>query len=167
MNTLLNLLIAQGILGGFDVLWHHEHCFRLPQQPQAALEQKIHGLRELLYAVIFIGLAWKTWLGLWAIVLMAVLSIEVLLTAWDFVVEDQTRRLGASERITHLLLSMLGGVYLAYLIPVLVDWAQQPTQLATVDYGLRSWILTGLGGGVLFWAVRDFKSGLALSQLQR
>ncbi len=53
MTIVLYLLIFQAILGGFDVLWNHEYQEKLPQQPSAALEQKIHGVRELLYALVF------------------------------------------------------------------------------------------------------------------
>ena len=39
MNTLplvLNLIIAQGLMGAFDTLYHHELRAALPQQPSAA-----------------------------------------------------------------------------------------------------------------------------------
>lgn len=164
MNIVIYLLIFQGAFGGYDVLWHHEWKEKLPTQPTAALEQKIHGVRELFYAVIFIGLAWLAWHGIWAWILSGVMIIEVLLTAWDFVIEDKTRVLSATERVTHLVLSMTGGAYVALLIPVLLDWSYLPSCLAVVEYGFRSWILTILGIGVFIWGVRDFWSGLALSK---
>jgi len=54
MTIVLYLLIFQAILGGFDVLWNHEYQEKLPQKLSAALEQKIHGVRELLYALVFL-----------------------------------------------------------------------------------------------------------------
>src|SRR5688572_18720939 len=118
MDAVIWLLVFQGLLGGFDVMWNHEWKERLPGRPSAALEQKIHGVRELFYAVVFIGLAWYEWHGAWAWGFLGVLASEILLTAWDFVVEDRTRRLGATERVTHLVLSMTGGAYVALLLPV-------------------------------------------------
>lgn len=164
MNTIINLLIFQSVLGAYDVIWNHEWKERLPSKPSAALEQKIHGIRELFYAVMFIGLAWQLWQGFWAWIFFCVLVIEVVLTAWDFVTEDKTRVLSAPERVTHLILSMVGGAYIAFLIPVLLDWSNLPSGFVSVEYGLRSWILTLFGIGVFAWGVRDLISGLVLSK---
>lgn len=163
MEIVIYLLIFQGLLGGYDVLWNHEWKEKLPTKPTAALEQKIHGVRELFYAVVFLGLAWLSWNGIWAWVLFGVIMIEVLLTAWDFITEDKTRKLSPTERVTHLVLSMTGGAYVALLIPVLIEWSRLPSELAGVEYGLRSWVLTVLGVGVFVWGVRDLGSGVALS----
>ncbi len=165
MNIVIYILIFQGILGGYDVLWHHEWKEQLPTKPTAALEQKIHGLRELFYAVVFLGLAWFVWNGIWAWALFGVIVIEILLTAWDFVTEDKTRVLSPTERITHLLLSMTGGAYVAFLIPVLLDWSHMPTALIGIEYGFRSWVLSILGMGVFAWGLRDLWSGLALAKI--
>jgi hypothetical protein len=164
MDTVINLLIVQGILGGYDVLWNHEWKERLPSRPTAALEQKIHGVRELLYALIFFGLAWYAWKGLFAWMLAAILCVEIGLTAWDFVVEDQTRELGANERILHLILSITGGAYLAVLIPHWSVWVGSVSRLESVGYGFRSWILTVLALGVFAWGLRDLKSGFGSSR---
>ena len=163
MDWIIYILIFQGFLGGSDVIWNHEWKEKLPTKPSAALEQKIHGIRELLYAIIFIGLAWFTWIGFWASVLFGILIIEIMLTAWDFVVEDKTRMLSPTERITHLMLSMTGGAFVALIIPVLLDWWLHPSQLIWVEYGFKAWILTGLGIGAFAWGIRDFWSGLTLS----
>jgi len=64
------------------------------------------------------------------------------------------------------MLSMVGGAYVALLIPVLFDWSLQPSQLSWIDYGLGSWVLTGFGIGVFAWGIRDLWSGLGLSMLQ-
>lgn len=164
MKIVIYVLVFQGLLGAFDVLWNHEWKENLPSKLSANLEQKIHGLRELLYAVIFVGLAWFAWHGAWAWLLFGLLVIEVLLTAWDFVIEDQTRTLSPNERIIHLTLSMGGGAYVALLIPELWGWAQQPTAMVGADYGIGSWILSLLGVGVLGWGVRDYWSGMRLSK---
>lgn len=163
MEIVIYILIFQGFLGGYDVLWNHEFKEKLPTKPTAALEQKIHGVRELFYAVVFIGLAWLSWNGIWAWVLFGVIAIEIVLTAWDFVTEDKTRTLSPTERVTHLVLSMTGGAYVALLIPTLIEWSHFPSELAGVEYGVRSWILTVLGVGVFVWGVRDLRSSLALS----
>ena len=164
MKTVIYVLIFQGLLGCFDVMWNHEWKENLPSKPSAKLEQKIHGLRELLYAFIFIGLAWYAWHGIWAWLLFGLLVVEILLTAWDFVEEDKSRTLTPNERVIHLTLSMGGGAYVALLIPELMRWSQLPTAMHCVEYGMLSWILTLLGVGVFAWGVRDYWSGMKLSQ---
>ena len=163
MTIVLYLLIFQAILGGFDVLWNHEYREKLAQQPSAALEQKIHGVRELLYALVFFGLAGFEWHGYWAILLSVILVIEMLLTAWDFIIEDQTRRLSAVERTTHLILSINGGAYLALLVPLLWDWASRSPQLLAIDYGSLSTVLIFFGFAVLVCGIRDLIAGIRLS----
>jgi hypothetical protein len=164
MKTVIYVLIFQGLLGGFDVIWNHEWKENLPGKLSANLEQRIHGLRELFYAVIFIGLAWYSWDGFWAWIFFGLLVIEIFLTAWDFVIEDKTRTLSPNERVVHLMLSMGGGAYVALLIPELLHWSQQPSGLESVEYGILSWILTLLGFGVLGWGVRDYWSGVQLTK---
>ncbi len=166
MKTVLYLLICQGFLGCFDVFWNHEWKENLPGKLSAIQEQKIHGVRELLYAVIFIGLAWYSWHGYWAWAIFALLAIEIFLTAWDFIVEDKTRILSPNERVLHLMLSMGGGAYVTLLVPELLTWSHLPASLVGTDYGILSWILTLLGVGVFIWGVRDCWSGIQLSQLR-
>jgi phosphatidylglycerophosphate synthase len=120
-----------------------------------------------LYAVVFFGLAWYSWQGLWAWVFFMLIVVEILLTAWDFVVEDQTRKLSPIERITHLILSMNGGAYVGFLVPLFLIWSTLLGKLSPVNYGLSSLLLTALGTGVLAWSIRDLRSGIKLSKSNR
>ncbi|NJD07034.1 MAG: hypothetical protein FIA97_11130 [Methylococcaceae bacterium] len=159
MPTFLDLLVIQGCLGAYDVLWHHEWKECLPERPQAIREQKLHGVRELLYAVAFVGLAWWRWQGAAAWLLAGILAVEMLITGWDFVEEDRSRRLSPTERVTHLVLSMNGGAYLVLLYSHWLEWNRAATGFALVDYGIRSWLLTALGLGVFAWGLRDCRAG--------
>lgn len=162
IGTVLWLLVFQGALGALDVLWNHEWREQLPRRPGAALEQWIHGVRELLYAVVFAGLAWLEWRGAWAALLAAILVVEIALTAWDFVVEDRTRVLSPAERVTHLVLSMTGGAYVALLVPHLWAWFQLPGGLVARAPGVLSWILSVEAIGVFAWGCRDLASSYRL-----
>jgi phosphatidylglycerophosphate synthase len=164
MEIVLYLLIAQGLLGGFDVIWNHEWHEKLPSKPSASLEQVIHGIREILYSIVFLGLAWFRWQGLWAWVFIMLIVTEIVLTGWDFVVEDQTRKLSPTERIAHLILSMNGGAYVALLLPTLLNWVTLPDGLISIDYGNTSLWLSVLGIGVFCWGVRDLYSGIRLTK---
>ena len=99
MNThylALQLMALQGILGAFDTLYHHELTEALPGRRTARQELYIHALRALIYGALFIGLSSWAFHCVWAVVLLAVFAVEMGLTLWDFVVEDQTRLLPAT-----------------------------------------------------------------------
>lgn len=167
MISVIYLLIIQGVLGGFDSLFIHEIKERLAHKPGAVVELRLHAARELLYAVVFAGLGWFEWYGGFAYLMAAVLLIEVLITAWDFVEEDLSRRLSPVERVTHLILSIGYGAVLGLLAPILYHGSQQPSALVWVNYGMASWILTFYAVGVLAWAVRNLLASTGLSHQQR
>src|SRR5215468_11365577 len=133
--TLIALQMAMGL---FDILYHHELTERLAWRPSQHHELVLHAARNVIYAALFIVLGWFEPHGLWATLLIAVLATEVLITLMDFVEEDVSRKLPASERVTHTLLALNYGAILALLLPVLVGWASQQTAVAPVWYGLGS-----------------------------
>ncbi len=155
MNILLLMMTIQGCLGAFDTLYHHEFTERLPWKPQAGRELFIHGLRNLFYGIIFASLGWLAWGGALAWVFAAMLLGEIGLTLWDFVIEDQSRKLPASERITHTVLAINYGAILCLLTPELLRWATLPTGFHTETHGLWSWVMTLFAVGVWAWAVFD------------
>lgn len=164
LDLFINLMILQTLMGAFDTLYHHELVVALPQQAGARLELSIHSARALLYALVFAGLAWFEWHGLLIFAVIAIILTEILLTLWDFVIEDRSRLLPASERITHTLLAINGGATFILLAIALPDWYQQPTGLALVDYGWRSWFLSAAAVGITLSGLRD---GFAAWQVQR
>lgn len=155
MTTVLILLTIQGLVGAFDNLWHHEITEKLPTRPSARGELALHTIREFLYAATFLAIAWATWDGLWALALAAILAVEITVTLWDFVIEDQTRKLPPFERILHTLLAVNFGVILAFLAPVMIDWWASPTGVTAADYGMLSWIMSAFGAGVFLWGIYD------------
>jgi uncharacterized protein (TIGR01777 family) len=159
MTAVLILLVCQGILGAIDTLWHHEATARLPASPTARQELVLHGLREGIYAVIFLTLPWLRWEGWLAWALVALLAVEVVITLQDFLLEDRTRRLPPSERVLHTVMAMSYGALLVLLAPLIVQWAGRPAGFAFESHGALSWIATGLGLGVLAWMVRDLAAG--------
>lgn len=164
MKVILYLLIWQGAVGAFDALWNHEWKENLPNRPAAVTEQFIHGARELLLACLFVGLAWFEWHGLLAWVIAALLATEIVLTGWDYIVEDRTRVLSPNEAVLHLMLSMGGGACVALLVPELLHWADLPDALILTGYGMASWMLTLSGIGAFIWSIRDFLSAAKLSR---
>lgn len=155
METILAMLTVQAIVGAFDNLWHHEIVERLPSKVGARNEVGLHAIREFFYAGIFIIIAWYAPLGVWAWLFAALFLIEIAVTLTDFIIEDRTRRLPHFERVLHTLLAINFGAIMAFLLPEIHAWTQQPTGIAPRDYGTWSWLMTLFSVGVLAWAVRD------------
>ncbi|MET3132693.1 uncharacterized protein (TIGR01777 family) [Oxalobacteraceae bacterium GrIS 1.11] len=158
MNThllALQLMAAQACLGAYDTLYHHELTQALPRRPTAALELAIHSLRSLIYSALFIGLSAWAWHGAWALALIGIFCVEIALTLWDFVVEDRTRLLPATERVTHTVLALNGGAFLALLALNTPAWLAAPTALAWQPSGWLGVFLVLCGVGVGLSGIRD------------
>jgi len=155
MKLCIDLLLVQALLGAFDTLYHHEFKVALAHRVTAQRELAIHAVRAGLYALVFLGLAWRTWAGLWSLLLLVLIVVEVVLTLWDFVTEDQTRLLPASERITHTVLAINGGAAFVLLALSLPEWWARPSGLLAADYGWRSVFLSLAAVGVALSGLRD------------
>ena len=167
MNTLplvLDLIIAQALLGAFDTLYHHELRAALPQQPSAALELKIHAGRSFVYGLLFVGLAWLAWGGVWLLLLAAMLFTEVVLTLWDFLVEDRSRILPPAERVLHTIMALNGGAAFAFLCLFAPIWWRLPNRLQFTTHGWQTIVLSVFAVGVVASALRDGRAGSALRQ---
>jgi uncharacterized protein (TIGR01777 family) len=151
----LTLLVAQSVLGAFDTIYHHEIKVGLARSANAAPELRVHAIRSVLYALVFLGLAWRVFSGWWVVALVAVVLTEVVLTLWDFAIEDETRLLPRSERILHTLLAINGGAAFLLVALELPAWFAQPTALEPAAYGWKSIALTIAAAGVALSGVRD------------
>ena len=148
-------VFAQMLMGAFDTIYHHEGTERLAWRASQRVELNLHGVRNLAYAVMFTALGWFEPHGLWASALLALLAGELFITLWDFVEEDRTRHLPATERVTHTLLTLNYGVILAMLVPWLLGLAKQLTALPSVFQGLMSWFCAIAALGVVVSGLRD------------
>ncbi len=167
MNThvlALQLMAFQGCLGAFDTLYHHELTEALPGRASARLELSIHAVRALIYSAMFIGLSCWRFNGLWAVVLLVVFAVEIVLTLWDFVVEDKTRLLPATERVTHTVLAMNGGAFIALLALNAGEALALPTALVWEPHGALSLFLFVCGLGVGLSGMRDAFAARALAR---
>lgn len=162
MTLFLSVLTVQALLGALDNLLHHELTEKLPAHVSARKELALHGARELIYALLFVVVAWIAPLGLWAWALVALLVIEIIITLADFLEEDRTRALPPFERVLHTILAVNFGFVLALAAPLWTVWAQQPTQLAFEPRGPFSWFFTLCALGVGAWGVRNVIASIAL-----
>jgi uncharacterized protein (TIGR01777 family) len=162
--TLIGLQIA---MGAFDTLFHHELTERLAWRPSQQLELRLHGARNLIYALLFLVLGWTRPQGLWAMAVTALLLVEAIITLIDFVEEDRSRDLPASERVTHTLLALNYGAILALLVPVLLGWAGNATALPGDAHGLWSAVCIISAAGVILSGLRDIAAARRAPRLAR
>ncbi len=156
-DVLVSVLLALQIaMGAFDTLYHHEMSERLAWRATAARELRLHAVRNGFYAVLFLLAAWTEPKGLIAALVLGVLVVELVITLTDFVEEDLTRRLPASERITHTLLAVNYGAILAFIGPMLWQWTGEASGLGVVGRGWLSALLTVAGVAVGVFGVRDW-----------
>lgn len=170
MSAALCLLASLGLLGAFDTLYYHEWRAKLPALGKSAsAELQLHAWRDFVYAALFCTLPRLAWRGGYAIALAALLFIEVVLTLWDFVVEDWIRKpLGGvypGERVMHAIMGIVYGAMLTFLLHTIATWWRQPTALefspAPSPEVLR-WSITAMGVGVLLSGVRDLYASRGL-----
>ncbi|MEA3042068.1 MAG: uncharacterized protein QOC65_1557 [Sphingomonadales bacterium] len=167
MTSLLWALVAVQIaMGAFDTFFHHEGTERLAWRPSQRRELQLHGVRNLLYAVLFATLGWTEPHGALASALIALLAAELVITLWDFIEEDRTRHLPASERVTHTLLALNYGAILTLLAPVLLGWAATPTGLGPIYHGLWSWLSAAAAFGTGIAGVRDLAAAARTARLR-
>ena len=164
-HILWPLITLQILMGAFDTLYHHELTERLAWRPSQRHELRLHGVRDLLYAALFLVLGWSEPRGILAMLVIAVLVGEVVLTLMDFVEEDMSRKLPATERINHTLLALNYGAILVLLVPVLLDWATRTSALVPVSYGPWSVIATLAAAGVTLFGLRDLAAAARAPRL--
>jgi uncharacterized protein len=150
------LILLQTAMGAFDTIYHHELTERLPWRASQRQELALHAVRNLLYAAVFIMIGWFDTHGAWALVLMTILAIEVLITLADFVEEDLSRALPASERVTHTLLALNYGGILCLLVPKLAEWSRDATALQPAFHGVWSILTAIAAASVVVFGLRDY-----------
>jgi uncharacterized protein len=161
MTTMLWTLIAiQIAMAAFDTVYHHELTERLAWRPSQRHELKLHAARSLIYAVMFCVLGFLELHGWLAMALMAALVIEVFITLADFIEEDMSRTLPASERVNHTLLAINYGAILVLAAPVLIGWASERTAIKLVSHGYWSVLMAFATLGAVIFGLRDLLAAL-------
>src|SRR6185312_2474530 len=167
MTSLLWTLIAvQVVMGMFDTFYHHELTERLAWRPSQRYELQLHSVRNMFYALLFLVLGWLEVHGILAMLIIAVLAAEIVITLMDFVEEDMSRKLPASERINHTLLAINYGAILVLLLPVLIGWAAQPTGVKSAYTGWLSIVAAASAVGAALCGLRDFTASRRLARMQ-
>jgi hypothetical protein len=169
-QIMLWLLGLQGLLGAFDTLYFHELRAKLPALGKTAkAELLLHSARSIIYAIFFMTLPWLMWQGWWTVILVTLLGLEIVITMYDFVIEDLVRKpLGGvfpAERVMHGVLGVLYGVFLATLFPMLYQWWTAPSGWALQTLSAPFWLKISLSvmGALSFSSgMRDLFAAFAL-----
>lgn len=155
MNTVLWIALVQGAMGAFDTVYYHEWTLRLPSQANAKRELRLHATRDFAYALLFFSLGWVEWHGGWAWAFAGIVAAEIVITLWDFLEEDRTRKLPGGERVMHALMGIVYGTMLAFFAPIWWEWLHEPTGFVRVTHGWQGWAMGAMAGGVFLSGVRD------------
>jgi uncharacterized protein (TIGR01777 family) len=152
MTTLLWTLIAiQTAMAAFDTIYHHELTERLAWRPSQQHELMLHAARSLIYVALFIVLGFLELHGVFAMLVIVALAVEVVITLADFLEEDMSRKLPATERVNHTLLAINYGAILILVLPLLASRARDPASVAFVSHGYWSGLMAfGALGAVIF-----------------
>ncbi len=162
MEAAVFLLAVQGLLGAFDTIYYHELKLHLAQSVSDRRELQLHAGRDFIYVPIFGFLAWFEWRGVWACVLLGLLTIEITITLCDFIEEDKVRKVPGGERAMHALMGIIYGAFLALIIPEIFHWSGFESGFRSRDFGWLNIILTAMAFGVLISGVRDLIASRAL-----
>ena len=164
MTAALGVLLLLGVMGAFDTLVFHEWIGRLPADPRAVPELRLHAARDAVYAVLFASLAWLEPHGALVVLYTVLFAVEIVITLSDFLVEDRTRKLPGGERVAHALMGIVYGTLLALLAPYAAAWLHDPTAFVRTDHGLVSWALSLFALGVAGSGLRDVLAARALQR---
>jgi hypothetical protein len=166
-QLLWGLIAAQIVMAAFDTIYHHELIERLAWRPSQHNELALHAARSLIYAVLFASLGFAEVRGAWAVLAILALAAELVITLTDFVEEDLTRKLPASERVVHTLLALNYGAILVLLLPVLIDWSGERTAVVPAFYGFWSILAALAAVGAVLFGWRDLATKLRSERLGR
>ncbi len=156
MTTLLWTLIAiQIAMAAFDTIFHHELTERLAWRPSQQYELVLHAARSFVYAALFLVLGFLVVKGLAAWAVIVALAVEVVITLADFVEEDMSRKLPATERVNHTLLAINYGAILILIFPPLAASAMEPTAVALTSHGCWSALMVFACAGAVVFGLRD------------
>jgi uncharacterized protein (TIGR01777 family) len=156
MTTMLWTLIAiQIAMAAFDTIYHHELTERLAWRPSQRYELLLHAARSFVYAALFVVLGFLEPRGVLAMLVIVALAVEVVITLADFVEEDMSRKLPATERVNHTLLAINYGAILVLMMPLLLRNAVDPTSIKLTSHGYWSALMALAAIGAAVFGLRD------------
>ena len=166
----LYILMIQGIFGAVDTLYYNEYKYRLPLYCKyASNELYLHGVRDLLYGVLFLTLPRWQWGGAWAWVLALILCAEIIITLTDFIIERHDRKpwggLAHGELLMHTWMAILYGIFLTSFFPHWWNWLDLSSEFIPHSISIAIELEVGMtlmGIGVFLAGLRDLSLASSL-----
>ena len=128
------LLFILGVLGGLDVLFFHSIAHGIRHHSDARTELILHSLRGPVYGLLFWIVPNVMLLGAYWWALVGVLTIDFLITVFDFAVERRSREklggLPTVEYILHLLMAVVFGAFVMAIWSGTTGWRAFPSSIS-------------------------------------
>src|SRR5439155_8467457 len=130
---------------------------------RAVSQLRLHAAPSFVFAILFGTLGWLSWGGVLVWLLAFFFSSRRRHTRWDFLEEDRTRSLPHGERVTHAIMGVVYGAFLAFLVPEMMEWSVQPAGLHARATGPIRFVLGAMAVGVFLSGFRDLMASARLA----
>jgi hypothetical protein len=161
------LLLALGVLGGIDILLYHSISHGIRAHAESRWELVTHAMRGPTYAILFLVVPNFETRGVWALLVMLLLVVDVGISVADFWLERRSRAelggLPSGEYVLHMIMAMLFGAFVMAAAPSLLEWMTQGTALVAKGTLAADWVramLAMFAAGVLWSGAMDLRAAL-------
>ena len=161
------LLVTLGVVGGIDILLYHSISHGIRTHVESCWELVTHAMRGPTYAILFLVVPNFETRGVWALLVMVLLIVDVGISVADFWLERRSRAelggLPSGEYVLHMIMAMLFGAFVMAAAPSLLEWVAQPTALVATGILTADWvrgILAIFAAGVLWSGAMDLRAAL-------
>ena len=163
------LLLALGILGGIDILLYHSISHGIRTHAESRCELITHAMRGPTYAILFLVVPNFETHGVWALLLVLLLVVDVGISIADFWLERRSRaKLGglpSGEYVLHMIMAMLFGAFVMAAGPTLLEWMTLPSALTPSDAVASTWVrlILAIFAVCVFWSgLMDLRAALRI-----
>jgi hypothetical protein len=170
MMTANCLLLALGVLGGVDILLYHSISHGIRTHAESRWELMTHAMRGPTYGILFLVAPNFEMRGAWALLLIAVLVLDVGISVADFWLERRSRAelggLPSGEYVLHMMMAMVFGAFVMAAAPALAGWLAESTELVASSELAAEWVravLAVFAVGVLWSGALDLRAALRTS----
>jgi len=170
MTTATYLLLSLGVLGATDILLYHSVSHGIREHEEARHELIVHSLRGPTYGCLFLVVPNLVLSGAWYWALVGLLGLDLVISIWDFSIENQSREflggLPTGEYLLHVIMAMVFG---ALVTCVLAQAPVRGTAPASVAFAadrapvLVRTVFGFMAAGVLISGVQDLLAARRLS----
>ena len=151
-------LLTLGFIGVFDEAYFHQYKGNILKRRECFFENTLHLLRSYCFSAIFFIFALFEFSGGYTFILIALFMIDLMVGAFDILVEEKSREfqggLNRFEYLTHMILSFHLGVLYVNLVPYLYEsLLKTPSISFTIPELFVDQVLLLLGLGTFVYSI--------------